>query len=183
MSTWRIWAYALSLASIWLGLRFAFGHYFAYNYAEAQPKGVLLNLVFLLSLILITLYTTYSKEPQVRSYFDDFKLSLRAGVAYSVAIGLAIGVYYSTANDMTIKRAADYAHKLAKGNDRPPSRRAVPSKGWNGGRAPWPMRRGAGRRRRRRRHGARARFRRRVAPPRASSFGPAFCLCFHVFVL
>ena len=108
MSTWRIWAYALSLAVLWLGLRFALGHYFAYNYTGAQPKGVLLNLVFLLSLIVITLYKTYSAEPQVRSYFDDFKLSLRAGVAYGVAIGLAIGVYYSSSNDMSIKRATDY---------------------------------------------------------------------------
>jgi hypothetical protein len=109
MSTWRIWAYALSLAATWLGLRFSLGHYFDDNYADAQPKGVLFNLIFLLSLILLTLYTTYSKEPQVRSYFDDFKLSLRAGVAYSVAIGLAIGIYYSTADDMSIKRATDYA--------------------------------------------------------------------------
>jgi hypothetical protein len=108
MSTWRIWAYALSLAAIWLGLRFTFGHFFSYNYAEAQPKGVLLNLVFLLSLILISLYSTYNKEPQVRSYFDDFKLCLRAGVAYGVAIGLAIGIYYSSSNDMSIKRSADY---------------------------------------------------------------------------
>jgi len=109
MSTWRIWAYALSLAAIWLGLRFAFGYAYAFNYAAAQPKGVLLNLVFVLSLLLLTLYSTYNKEPQVRSYFDDFKLSLRAGVAYSVAIGLAIGIYYSTADDMSIKRATDYA--------------------------------------------------------------------------
>lgn len=109
MSTWRIWAYALSLAATWLGLRFSLGHYFDYSYSDAQPKGVLLNLVFLLSLILLTLYSTYNKEPQVRSYFDDFKLSLRAGVAYSVAIGLAIGIYYSTADDMSIKRASDYA--------------------------------------------------------------------------
>ena len=108
MSTWRIWAYALSLAAIWLGLRFSLGHFFAYNYADAQPKGVLLNLVFLLSLILLTLYTTYNKEPQVRSYFDDFKLSLRAGIAYSVAIGFSIGIYYSASNDMSIKRASDY---------------------------------------------------------------------------
>jgi hypothetical protein len=35
-------------------------------------------------------------------------LSLRAGVAYGVAIGLSIGVYYSASNDMNIKRAADY---------------------------------------------------------------------------
>ena len=109
MSTWRIWAYALSSAALWLGLRFSLGHYYSYNYAETQPKGVLLNLVFLLSLILLALYTTYSKEPQVRSYFDDFKLSLRAGIAYSVAIGMAIGIYYSTADDMLIKRATDYA--------------------------------------------------------------------------
>ena len=108
MSTWRIWAYALSLAVLWLGLRFAFGHYFAYNYAEAQPKGVLLNLVFLLSLILITLYTTYSKEPQVRSYFDDFKLCLKSGIAYSVAITVAIAIYYTSSNDLSIKRTADY---------------------------------------------------------------------------
>jgi len=108
MSTWRIWAYALSLASIWLGLRFAFGHYFEYNYAEAQPKGVLLNLVFLLSLILLTLYSTYNKEPQIRSYFDDFKLCLKSGIAYSVAITLAIVIYYTSSNDMSIKRSADY---------------------------------------------------------------------------
>ena len=108
MSTWRIWGYALSLAVLWLGLRFALGYYFEFNYARAQPKGVLFNLVFLLSLILVTLYTTYNKEPQVRSYFDDFKLCLRTGVAYAVAIGLAIGIYYSTSNDMSIKRSADY---------------------------------------------------------------------------
>jgi cellobiose-specific phosphotransferase system component IIC len=109
MSIWRIWAYALSLTALWLIVRFSLGYAYAYNYSEAQPKGVLLNLIFVLALMIFTLYTTYSKEPQVRSYFDDFKLCLRAGVAYSVAIGLAIGVYYSTSNDMSIKRAADYA--------------------------------------------------------------------------
>jgi hypothetical protein len=108
MNTWRIWAYALSLASIWLGLRFALGYSYAFNYSAAQPKGVLLNLIFLLSLIVLTLYITYSKEPQVRSYFDDFKLSLRAGIAYAVAIGMAAGIYYSTAADMNIKRVSDY---------------------------------------------------------------------------
>ena len=108
MSTWRIWAYALSLAALWLGLRFALGYAYAFNYAEAQPWGVILNLVFILVLLVLTLYKTYNKEPQVRSYFDDFKLSLRAGVAYGVAIGLAIGVYYSSSSDMSIKRAADY---------------------------------------------------------------------------
>ena len=108
MSTWRIWAYALSIAIIWLGMRFALGYSYSYNYADAQPKGVILNLVFVLSLLLLTLFKTYNKEPQVRSYFDDFKLCLRTGIAYSIAIGLAIGVYYSSANDMNIKRAADY---------------------------------------------------------------------------
>lgn len=108
MSTWRIWAYALSLAALWLGLRFALGYGYAFNYASAQPKGVILNLVFVLALILLALYTTYNKEPQVRSYFDDFKLSLRTGIAYSVAIGFAIGIYYSSADDMNIKRANDY---------------------------------------------------------------------------
>ncbi len=109
MSTWRIWAYALSLAAVWLIMRFTLGYAYAYDYAEAQPKGVMLNLIFLLSLLVLTLYTTYSKEPQIRSYFDDFKLCLRAGIAYSVAIGLSIGIYYSASNDMSIKRAADYA--------------------------------------------------------------------------
>jgi hypothetical protein len=108
MSTWRIWAYALSLAIVWLGLRFALGSAYSFNYSAAQPKGVLLNLVFILSLIILTLYKTYNKEPQVRGYFDDFKLSLRAGIAYSVAIGLAIGLYYSSSNDMSNKRTADY---------------------------------------------------------------------------
>lgn len=108
MSTWRIWAYALSLAALWLGLRFALGYTYAYNYAEAQPWGVILNLVFVLILLIVTLYTTYNKEPQVRSYFDDFKLCLRTGVAYAVAIGLSIGMYYSSSNDMSLKRAADY---------------------------------------------------------------------------
>ncbi len=109
MSTWRIWAYALSLAGLWLIVRFSLGYAYAFNYAEAQPKGVMLNLIFVLILLVLTLYKTYNKEPQVRSYFDDFKLCLRTGVAYAVAIGLAIGVYYSTSNDMSIKRAADYA--------------------------------------------------------------------------
>lgn len=108
MNTWRIWAYALSLAILWLGLRFALGYSYGFNYAEAQPWGVILNLVFVLVLLILTLYTTYNKEPQVRSYFDDFKLCLRTGVAYAVAIGLAIGVYYSSSSDMRIKRAADY---------------------------------------------------------------------------
>jgi len=126
MNTWRIWAYALSLAALWLGLRFALGSAYAYNYADAQPKGVILNLVFVLSLILLTLYSTYNKEPQVRSYFDDFKLSLRAGIAYSVALGLAIGVYYSAASDMNIKRAADYK-QLEEALDTPEEVAAITS--------------------------------------------------------
>lgn len=108
MNTWRIWGYALSLSAVWLGVRFALGYSYSFNYANAQPKGVLLNLIFALALLIITLYVTYSKEPQVRSYFDDFKLCLRAGVAYAVGIGISIGVYYSTASDMNIKRSSDY---------------------------------------------------------------------------
>jgi hypothetical protein len=108
MSTWRIWAYTLSFATLWLILRFAIGHYHDYNYLESRSWGILLNLIFIVVLFFLVLYKTYSKEPQIRSYFDDFKLCLKSGIAYSVAITVAIGIYYTSSNDLSIKRTADY---------------------------------------------------------------------------
>ncbi len=111
MSTWRIWAYTLSFATLWLILRFAIGHYHDYNYLESRSWGILLNLIFIVVLFFLVLYKTYSKKPQIRSYFDDFKLCLKSGIAYSIAITLAMGVYYTSSSDMTIKRAADYKYQ------------------------------------------------------------------------
>lgn len=118
MSTWRIWAYALFLAALWLGLRFAIGSVYNYNYLEARSWGVLLNLIFVLVLFILALYRTYSKEPQIRGYFDDFKLCLKSGVAYAVAIGIASTIYYSTASDMVIERTTRY-QKLEEALDTP----------------------------------------------------------------
>jgi hypothetical protein len=108
MSTWRIWAYALSLAVVWLILRLTIGYYHDYDYLESRSWGILINLIFIVVLFAIVLYKTYSKQPQIRSYFDDFKLCLKSGIAYSVAITLAIVIYYSSSNDMYIKRSSDY---------------------------------------------------------------------------
>jgi hypothetical protein len=111
MNTWRIWAYTLSIATLWLILRFAIGYYHDYDYLESRSWGILLNLIFIVVLFFLVLYKTYSKEPQIRGYFDDFKLCLKSGIAYSVAITIAIGIYYTCSNDMNIKRVADYKYQ------------------------------------------------------------------------
>jgi hypothetical protein len=126
MSTWRIWAYTLSVATLWLILRFAIGYYHDYDYLESRSWGILLNLIFIVVLFFLVLYKTYSKEPQIRGYFDDFKLCLKSGIAYSVAITMAIGIYYTSSNDMIIKRSVDYK-SLAEMLDTPEKVAAIKS--------------------------------------------------------
>ena len=107
MKTGRIWIVVLIATFSWLGFRIAVGQLNAFDYMKSQPFGVAANLLLLLLAIAYTLYTTYSKEVQVRSYFDDFKLAMKTGIAYTVLMGMMFVGYYSYSTDMSLKRSND----------------------------------------------------------------------------
>jgi|GEM_PF-1134296 len=107
MKTGRIWIVVLIATSLWLATRVVVGQLNAFDYIRSQPFGVAANLLFLLLSIAYVLYFTYAKEVQVRSYFDDFKLSMKTGIAYTVLMGFIFTGYYSLSQEMSIKRSND----------------------------------------------------------------------------
>ena len=107
MKTGRIWIVVLIATISWLGIRVTVGQLNAFDYMKSQPFGVAANLLLLLLAIAYTLYTTYSKEVQVRSYFDDFKLSMKTGIAYTVLMAIMFVGYYSYSNEMSLRRSND----------------------------------------------------------------------------
>lgn len=109
MKTGRIWMVVLIATTLWLIFRLFVGHFNDYDYMKSQPYGVAANLLFLLISISFVLYSTYAKEVQLRSYFDDVKLAMKTGIAYTVLMACIFVGYYSFSQEMNLRRKNDMA--------------------------------------------------------------------------
>jgi hypothetical protein len=100
MTTNRIWLTTFGLGIIWFIVRIIAGSVNNFSYWSSQPVGVLTNLLLLLGAIFLALYLTYNQGPQIRTYWDDLKLSAKTALAYTLVISLCMGIYYATFNEL-----------------------------------------------------------------------------------
>jgi hypothetical protein len=60
--------------------------------------AVMLNILFLLSAIAVSLYITKRKQTEAESFLGDIKNGLKAGIPYTVLVAVFIFIYYNNIN-------------------------------------------------------------------------------------
>lgn len=92
------------LAFFWLAARIAVGRFM--DLESAKSFGVLSNVLLVLILIFITVYSKYKTLPSERpAFIEDVKDCMKTAMKYVVGATLAIGIYYGVAsNDIEVIR-------------------------------------------------------------------------------
>lgn len=94
------------LALVWLGIRFVMGE--MWDVEKAQNAGVLINILFILTLVFLGINRQYrTLQGKESSFFDDFKVCMKPAMLYVLVAVACIGVFYAwISNDIQELRSA-----------------------------------------------------------------------------
>ncbi|MBL7943380.1 MAG: hypothetical protein JNM00_11465 [Flavobacteriales bacterium] len=82
------------LAIAWFALRYTTGVLTGYSYAAGKTTGILSNLLIILLLILLTLYSSLKGQTTL-SFLDQFKQCVKAALKYILAMTALMVLYYT----------------------------------------------------------------------------------------
>lgn len=86
------------LALLWFAVRLAGGAIVHNDYERGKSIGITANLIFILLIILYSLYQTL-KSNTTNTFLDDFRLCIKAALKYIFLMTLLMVIYYTTLSD------------------------------------------------------------------------------------